>query len=80
MVCQECLDLLLNVEKFGLRCAKVNEMFLELAKGSFSDDTVESVRHTYGLSKNLEYINCESSHLQAKLEPLPESGRLTPYF
>lgn len=75
MVCQECLDLVLNVEKFALRCVKVNEMFIELAKGSVSDSIAESLRWSYGLCNRYEFINCEIGQLEAKSEPLPENSK-----
>lgn len=76
MVCQDCIDLVLNIEKFALRCDQVNKMFIELAKGNISDDLVESVRATYGLCRSYEYIDCEVSPFEEKPEPLLESGKI----
>lgn len=76
-MCQECIDVVLNVEKFALRCASVNKMFLELANGSYADDAIESVRDRYGLGGSYEYINCETSQFEAKPEPISsESGKI----
>lgn len=41
-------------------------MFLELAKGIISDNTVKSVRRKYGLMDSNEYMNCETRNLEEK--------------
>lgn len=75
VVCQDCLHLVLNVEKFVSRCIKVQKMFMELAKNCISDESIESLRETYGLSE-YEYINCDKNQLEAKPEQFPESGKI----
>lgn len=57
MVCQDCLDLVLNVGKFALNYSKVSEMFLEL--GNVFDNEVDVVRNKYGFSSSLEHTNSE---------------------
>lgn len=60
-----------------MRCDVVNRMFLELTKGSISDDSAESLRETYGLYGNYEYINCEISLFEENPEPILERGKIT---
>lgn len=50
-------------------------MYLELLNGSINDDAIESIHETYGLSGSYEYINCEISQLEAKPEPISDSGK-----
>lgn len=51
-------------------------MFLELTKRSIADKKGDSIRETYGLSGSYEYIHCELSQLEPKVEPLSENGKI----
>lgn len=68
MACQDCLDLVLNVDKFALRCAKVSKMFWELSSGKFSEGKGDLVRQIYGLSESEDF----SSVARVKAEEVEE--------
>lgn len=49
--------MVLYVQKFVLRCTKVNDMFQELITDNLSDDKIASLRQKYGLTESKEYLN-----------------------
>lgn len=59
VVCQNCIDLILNVEKLALNYVKVSKMFLELTKKNVFGCEVENIRHKYGFFKNMPQTNSE---------------------
>lgn len=70
VICQECLDYVLNIQKFALRCAQVNKMFMKLLSGQ-CDDNVD-LKQQNGLPENnvnsplLSYVNF------LKIEPVED--------
>lgn len=60
VVCQNCYDLVANVEKLVSNYSKVSKMFLELAKKSVFDNEVDAIRHKYDIFESIEHKNSET--------------------
>lgn len=77
VICQECLEFVLNVKQFAMRVAKVKKMFLQLLSGQ-SDGKDDIERRTYGLAENSEQANSVIEDPQLtyvnflKIEPVEE--------
>lgn len=56
VACQDCLNLILNTEKFALRCAKVVKMFCDLSNDQHSERNSYLLRQMYGLIDSEEFV------------------------
>lgn len=61
-ICSECYSFVGKLERFAVRCVKVDKMFAELIfdKSNILDSEIDSVRCKYGLDEeDVSFSNCD---------------------